>query len=92
MDGLSGGISEGRPMSDETPTSEQRLREVLLGYLRDAEVSGWPLWPGADGLTLQDLVCSYPQAAAAGRVPGLEELLRRHPDLAAALNGHFRHR
>ena len=63
-----------------------RMREVLLGYLQAAAV---PLWPGADGLTLQDALESYPQAAAAGRVPGLRQLLRDHPALAEELTALF---
>src|SRR5437762_13787316 len=54
------------------------LQEILLAYLTSAEV---PLWPGADGLTRSDVVRSYPQAMAAGRVPERERLLEEHPDL-----------
>jgi hypothetical protein len=55
------------------------VRELLLGYLHAAAV---PLWPGADGLTLEDAWRSYPQAAAAGWVPDLRQRLRDHPALA----------
>jgi hypothetical protein len=65
---------------------QSRVRELLLGYLQAAAV---PLWPGADGLTLQDALRSYPQAAAAGRVPGLRQLLRDHPALAEELTALF---
>ena len=63
-----------------------RVRELLLGHLRSAAV---PLWPGADGLTLEDALLSYPQAAAAGRVPDLRQLLREHPELAEELTEFF---
>ena len=71
-------------MPDElTPeVRKARVRELLLGCLQAAAV---PLWPGADGLTLRDALVSYPQAAAAGRVPGLRQLLRDHPALAEEL-------
>jgi hypothetical protein len=68
-------------MSDLAPnflTPGQRLQEVLLGYLQTAP----PIWPGADGLTLEDALSSYRQAATARVLPGLMELLERYPDLA----------
>jgi hypothetical protein len=43
------------------------------------------LWPGADGLTVQEVLRSYPEHAAAGLVPDWQGLLRRHPDLREAL-------
>jgi len=73
----------------EGPAPEERkarVRELLLGHLRSAAV---PLWPGADGLTLEDALLGYPQAAAAGRVPDLRQLLSEHPDLADELTAFF---
>jgi hypothetical protein len=63
-----------------------RLREVLLGYLQAA---GVPAWPGADGLTVRDALNDYQRAVAAGRVPDLRELRRRHPDLVDCLRAFF---
>jgi hypothetical protein len=72
-------------MPDEAPEPglcQLRLQELLLGYLEEAEA---PSWPGADGLTVQDVLRTYPVYEAAGRVPDRQELLRRHPDLREAL-------
>jgi hypothetical protein len=65
----------------------QRLRDLLLGLLRAAACPGWP---GADGLTTEDVLRSYPHEARAGRVPGLEQLLAAHPDLRDELAAFFR--
>jgi hypothetical protein len=62
------------------------LSELLLGYLQ-ALAPSW--WPGADGLTIEDGLDAYSQAAASGRVPGLVELLRKHPELAVELAEFF---
>jgi hypothetical protein len=74
------------PDEVEPEVRKARVRELLLGYLQAAAV---PLWPGADGLTLQDALRSYPQSAAAGRVPDLPQLLRKHPELAEELTAFF---
>jgi hypothetical protein len=65
-------------MNDFTQPSAS-LREVLLGYL---QAQGAFPWPGADGLTLDEVQAAYVHAARLGRVPGVEQLCRRHPDLA----------
>jgi hypothetical protein len=70
-------------MSDDTAAAVRRqVEEVLLGYLLAAD---WPYWPGADGLTVQDVLASYDEAAATGRVPDRAALQRLHPELAEAL-------
>jgi len=70
--------------SIQQPTS---LPEVLLGYL---QLQGALPWPGADGLTVDEVLAAYPGAAHLGRVPGLEQLCRRHPELAGAAAAFFR--
>jgi hypothetical protein len=62
------------------------LPDVLLGYMRNA---GCPIWPGTDGLTVNEVLRCYPQHATNGRVPDLQELLGRHNDLREALLAFF---
>jgi len=59
------------------------LRQILLDYMRGSRVVSWP---GADGLTDDDIVGYYPQAILAGSVPGWDELQGRFPDLASELH------
>ncbi len=66
----------------------QRLHRVLIGYMDGVAC---PAWPGADGLTVEDVVGCYPQALSAGQVPGLDDLVSIHPDLADELNCFFAH-
>jgi hypothetical protein len=89
-----GGLVSGGPEGpsaaggEPQPTDDgpRRLRELLLGYL---QVPGGTTWPGADGLTVREVLLSYPHAAAAGLVPGRPELAARHPELAGALRAFF---
>jgi hypothetical protein len=62
------------------------LFERLLEYLEDA---GLAAWPGTDGLTLEEVLGDYVDAAAAGFVPNGDELRLRHPDLAALVQEFF---
>jgi hypothetical protein len=64
----------------------RQTAESLLGYLQRR---AGRLCPGGDGVTLDDILRSYPQAAAARLVPDLPELLRRYSDLADELTAWF---
>lgn len=70
----------------EVTGQRQRVQELLLAYLRAADA---PHWPGADGVTVDDVLASYPQAAAADLVPDLPALLTSHPELADSLREVF---
>ena len=75
---------ESRSVGSESPAP---LMELLAGFLLALPESGRP---GADGLTIEDVVAAdYPAAYAAGHVPGPEELARRRPDLADAVAAFF---
>jgi hypothetical protein len=65
------------------------LAQVLAEYLIAAHcVRG----PGADGLTLEDVVATeYPAALSAGHVPGPDEVASQHPELAAEVVAFFGH-
>jgi RNA polymerase sigma-70 factor (ECF subfamily) len=80
--------TRGSPMPATThdPAPAEQVRAILLGYLQ-CRAAG--LWPGSDSLTLDEILRSYPQAAAVGRVPDLPELRRRFPDLAESLAAWF---
>ncbi|MBI5761782.1 MAG: hypothetical protein HZA46_24995 [Planctomycetales bacterium] len=67
-------------------TTTSRMDHILLAHLRFSEAQ---IWPGGDGLTIDVVLASYPQVAAAGQVPDKEELLRLHPDLTVELEAFF---
>jgi hypothetical protein len=72
---------------DQPPTTRNpALREILLDHLRTTKAN---FWHGIDGLTLEDALNSYCEAAADGQVPGKEELLCQHPELAEELELFF---
>jgi hypothetical protein len=79
---------EGRIVNEEHDESGRRrqVQELLLAYLR---VANAPTWPGVDGLTLDEVLRSYPQAAADGFVPDLPALRQLHPESADILNDFF---
>jgi hypothetical protein len=68
--------------SDKRKTPGELLRQMLIASLRASRAVGWP---GADGLTEEDIVNCYPQAIAAGEVQGWHELQDRFPTLAEEL-------
>jgi len=68
------------------PSRTSEMNAILLERLAHPMVT---VWPGADGLTVEEVLQSYPKAVAAGQAPGLEELIERHPELAEALKDFF---
>jgi hypothetical protein len=75
-------VNEQRDVSGQ----HRQLHELLLTYLLAADA---PPWPGADGVTLEEVLLSYPQAAEAGLVPDWQTLREHHPELADVLRDFF---
>jgi hypothetical protein len=71
---------------EDSDAGVHKVKAVLIAYLQAAN---YPPWPGADGLTVDDVLRTYPQASAEGLVPGLAELRNRHPELAEHLEHLF---
>jgi len=63
-----------------------RLGRHLLELLLDLMKAQTALpWPGADGLTLEEVLAEYPRAAREGRVPSTDQLSRCYPHLAGEI-------
>jgi hypothetical protein len=62
------------------------VNALLLEYL---SLPGVTTWPGADALTVEEVLASYPEAVAAGRAPALDELIARHPERTDELRAFF---
>lgn len=73
---------------DQISTKAARLREILLGHLREI---GPRDWPGTDGLTVDDVLREYPTASLVGLVPDRDELRRRYPQLGEEIDVFFSH-
>jgi len=73
-------------MSETSGVLQTRLYDVLLGHLCRIDAH---FWPGTDGLTVDAVVAGYPQAAAAGQVPGFAEIAGVYPELTGELNAVF---
>jgi hypothetical protein len=73
-------------VSVDVETRQRRLRDHLLDLLRTA---CWPAWPGCDGMTVEEVLATYPAAAANGRVPDLNALLAEYADLEVELRLFF---
>lgn len=72
---------------DDNSGQRRRVQEVLLAYLLAAEIAQWP--GVEDGMTVDELLLGYPQAAREGLVPDLPALRQRHPELADVLSDFF---
>jgi len=75
-----------RKASDGAAAGSLRLQNLLLDHLRRIDAH---YWPGADGLTVTVALENYPEAAAAGHVPGLSEMASRYPELRQELEKLF---
>jgi hypothetical protein len=76
------------PAPSEARLRTQQAQEVLLRCLQDSSTE---LWPGGDGLTIDDVLADYSAALAAGRVPDPHALQERYPELAGELAAFFVH-
>ena len=70
----------------EPMSRRQYVRTLLLESLF---LSRLPDWPGADGVTVDEVLDCYREHATIGRVPGLEALAARHPEFRVELAEFF---
>jgi hypothetical protein len=73
-------------MERDVSSKSRRMHKLLLAYLYEANA---PAWPGADGVTVEEVLLSYPECAEAGLVPDLPTLVQNHPELADVLRDFF---
>jgi hypothetical protein len=62
------------------------LRRVLLDLMMSRNALPWP---GADGVTVEEVLAAYVPASEQRRVPDQEELIRRHPELTPEIRTFF---
>ena len=62
------------------------LAEILLAHMQQQQVR---MWPGSDGLTVDEVLAFFLDAAALYGVPNPDELLELHPELAKELELFF---
>jgi hypothetical protein len=62
------------------------LRRVLLDLMMSPNALSWP---GADGVTVEEVLAAYVPASEQRRVPNQEELIRRHPELTSEIRLFF---
>jgi hypothetical protein len=64
---------------------QERLQELLVAHLLRVVDH----WPGAESMTVEDVLPCYLQAARSGRAPDERELLRMHPELVTEIEIFF---
>ena len=80
-----------RPLTDvqdrrPRPEGAACLRRILL----DLMLSPYSLpWPGADGVTVEEVLAAYVPASKAGLVPDETDLIRRHPEFTPEIRSFF---
>jgi len=62
------------------------LRQILLDLMMDRNALPWP---GADGVTVEEVLAAYVPASETRRVPDRDELIRRHPELTSDICSFF---
>ena len=75
-------------MNDPSPSrigGERLLRGILLDLMLPGDALGWP---GADGVTVEEVLAAYVPASRRRRVPGREESIRR-PEHASEIRSSF---